>query len=208
MKIALHPKLSKEELLQEGLTRCLAFLDAHNLRKPHHIFTDVKSANKYSRGYLRQKWCGAQLYENSEYSVAINLKNCRVATRVPGWSWTYPGYKVDLTPFGVICHEFGHHIDAVLGFSNEVSSLREWKKVVDHEEEVSGYEPNYQEAWAEAFRLFIANPSLLKAGRPERWEYFTEKIGLVPPHASPWKYVLKHAHPKILSAAKNWISNS
>lgn len=43
MKIALHPKLSKEELLQEGLTRCLAFLDAHNLRKPHHIFTDVKS---------------------------------------------------------------------------------------------------------------------------------------------------------------------
>lgn len=205
--IALHPTLGKDVLFAEGLDRSLKWLEDHNLRKPHHIFTNKEDANRFRRDFIRDGWFGAHIVEESVSAIVVNIKKCRVATRVPGWSWSYPGYKADLTPYGVICHEFGHHVDHVLGGVRGMSKRKAWKEVIEHEDSVSSYEPNHCEAFAEAFRLFLTNPGMLKAARPERWEYFTETLGFSPPHASSWKTVLKHAHPRIISAAERWIGD-
>jgi hypothetical protein len=204
--VSIHMTMNKQELFDEGLKRCQAFCNTHGIPQPHHVFNSKVEANRHRRDFLRPKWLGAQMYENNEYLVGVNIKKCRVATRVPGWSWTYPGYKVDLTPMGVLCHEFGHHVDCALGGNGKyISRFKAWREVVDNEEEISGYEPNYLESFAETFRLFMTNPDLLRAGRPDRWEYFTETLSFKPIHTTPWKKVLKHAHPRIISAAERWI---
>ena len=56
---------------------------------------------------------------------------------------------------------------------------------------------------AEAARLFITNPDLLKRGRPMRYEIFREHYTPVVGHR--WKTVLKNAHPKIITAAERWM---
>lgn len=130
--------------------------------------------------------------------VTINLARCRPPTGVPGYSWSFPGYKADLTPVGVVTHEFGHHVDASRG-SPDLSSWGD-------EAPVSGYEPNRDEAFAEAFRLFCTNPDLLRVGRPRRWRTLGE--GVDPGDLVPWEDVLRSrgAHERIVNAARNWIS--
>jgi hypothetical protein len=203
----LHPSCGKDELFELGLARALDWLDAHNLPRPAHVFRSREDANKHRRNFMPKTWYGAHIYEDKQSTIAINLKRCRVATRVPGWSWTFPGYKSDLTPFGIVCHEFGHHVDHTLGGNRGISYRKPWQKIILEETEVSGYEPNHHEAFAEAFRLFLTNPDLLRCGRPERWSYFVDKLQLVPPDDSPWQEVLRHAHPRIVAAAKKWIDD-
>ncbi len=207
MRISFHPSSGKDFLLAEGVARARAWLDDHRISQPHHLFLSREEANRFRKGFLREGWTAAHCIVDSKSAIAVDLKRCRVAARIPGWSWTFPGYKVDATPFGVVCHEYGHHVDHTLGGKAGLSNRRAWKDVIDNEEEVSGYEPNHREAFAEAFRLFLTNPSLLREGRPERWEYFTETLQLRPPHEHPWRTVLKHAHPRIVAAAERWIAD-
>lgn len=133
--------------------------------------------------------------------VTMNLARCRPPTGVPGFSWSFPGYKADLTPVGVVTHEFGHHVDARFGFPD----LSAWAD----EAPVSGYEPDRGEAFAEAFRLFCTNPDLLRQGRPIRWNTLVELLR--DPYGDDelvdWDQVLtsRDAHERIVNAAGNWI---
>lgn len=206
MTISIRPNVGKFDLYRIGLRRAYAWLEAHNMRKPSYLFSSIEEANAKFKNFMPKSWYGAQRNDRHGSVIAVNVSKCRVATRIPGWSWSYPGYKTDLTPYGVLCHEIGHHVDRLLGSRGDVSERKAWRDVVAVEEEVSGYEPNHQEAFAEAFRLFLTNPDLLKNGRPERWEYFTEKLQLSPPHEHRWRVVLKHAHPRIISAAESWVN--
>jgi hypothetical protein len=133
-------------------------------------------------------------------TITVNLPRCRPPTRTPGYAWSFPGYKADMTPVGVYTHELGHHVAAELG----LPSLTTWA-----EPSVSGYEPNGSEAFAEAFRLFLTNPSLLREGRPRRWSTLTESLGLEPSALAltPWDEVLRlrGAHERFITAARNWI---
>jgi len=70
---------------------------------------------------------------------------------------------------------------------------------------VSSYEPNPSEAFAEAMKLFILNPDLLRAGRPLRYRFVTEVLSFRPVHDLSWREVLRHAHPKFFTAADQWI---
>lgn len=204
--VAMLPNIDKAELFKRGLKRASSWLERHNLPRPHRIFSSREEANRWRRHFMPPTWYGLYLNERRSTALVVNVKRCRVATRVPGWSWSYPGYKSDLTPYGVVCHEFGHHVDYVLGARGGLISNRKiWKAVVANEEEVSGYEPNHAEAFAEAFRLFLTNPSLLREGRPERWEFMTHTLGLDPPNTTSWRIVLKHAHPQIVRAAEKWV---
>ena len=92
--------------------------------------------------------------------VIINLQKCRTSVRVPGYSWSFSGYKADLTPIGVLTHEMGHVAHNFIGkqYSAPVTKLRKL------EPQVSSYEPNCSETIAEATKLFISNPNLLKLG--------------------------------------------
>lgn len=138
--------------------------------------------------------------------ITVNLPRCRPPTRTPGFAWSFPGYKADMTPIGVYTHELGHHVEEEL--QPRVSDP--W--VTDSwmlEPPVSGYEPNFTEAFAEAFRLFLTNPSLLREGRPRRWSTLTVELGLVPSTLAtiPWDEVLtqRGAHERFIAAARNWV---
>jgi len=131
--------------------------------------------------------------------VTVNLPRCRPPTGTPGYSWSYPGYKADMTPVGVVTHEIGHYVDELKGFPD----IGSWHG----EAAVSGYEPNRGEAFAEAFRLFCTNPDLLRTGRMIRWNTLVVSLRFEPDEMMHWEDVLRArgAHERIINAARNWV---
>lgn len=141
------------------------------------------------------------MYESPDL-ILINLPRTRPPTTNPGWSWTYPGYKADLTAYGVLAHENGHHI--YFSIYHRIDK-RKWREVLSSEAKVTSYEPNMSEAFAESLKLFSTNPDLLAQGRPLRYLFLTGELGLEPVIKEGWREVLSEAHPKFLVAAESWI---
>jgi len=133
-------------------------------------------------------------------ATIVISKSCVPAVKNPGFSWSFPGYKADMTPVGVAAHECGHHVQHC--FRPDMRSL---VYSTQFESCLSSYEPTASEMLAEAVKLFITNPDLLKTGRPCRYKFLTEDIGLTPIITQTWKDVLTYAHPKIIAAAEKWI---
>lgn len=155
---------------------------------------EVKSPNfvlgKKSRG----------LYGICNYRT-LCLHRWKPPVKTPGFSWSFTGYKADLTYLGIIAHELGHWMDfKTKGLDKAFIS------VVKKEAPVSSYEPNIHEAIAEAFKLYILNPDLLKRGRPLRYEAL-KSFGLKTIHNMTHEEVLTYAHPKLLKASYNWMKN-
>lgn len=175
---------SKQQLFDVGLILCENFCKLNNIPLPKRVIID--NTIKHNGTY----YYGAEL-------IKINLKKNRTPTRTPGFAWSYPGYKSDMTPIGVLAHEFGHHIHNK--FFNGNSYLPPGR--------VSGYEPNVSEAYAESFKLFIINPDLLKNISKHRYDYFIES-GLKPIIKQKWDDVLSDAHPKFIEITNNIINNT
>lgn len=118
-----------------------------------------------------------------------------------GRQWSYPGYAVDRTPYGVLAHELGHHVEGAHGaWGGIVTSA--WRQQTG-EAPLTGYCPNDNEWFAEHFRLFVTNPHLLRLLRPkvhylmlERWRALAEE--------RRWEDVLAGAERQI-AAARNKI---
>jgi hypothetical protein len=144
-------------------------------------------------------------YWMREVKVVVDVPHTVVPCRVPFRSWSFTGYKADLTAAGVCCHEVGHHVNAMLGWRRLQEQIVQ--EIYD-EPEVSGYEPDRSEIISEMFKLFLLNPDLLRVGRPRRFAFATETLGLRPPHMVPWEEVLQWAHPKLRAAARNWIAKA
>lgn len=183
--------LPKAKLYALGLELANQLLDGSYLRRPEYL--DDHAYFRRGRGPGQRGF-----YRNGR--VHTNLAACAPPTRTPGFAWSFPGYKADLTPVGVVCHEVGHHVDDLFGHPSLVS----WAT----EPPVSGYEPDRGERLAEAVRLLGTNPDLLRCGRPRRWTTLVDVLGLVPAHDLPWEEVLRSrgAHEKHLRAAGNWVA--
>lgn len=177
---------SKEELLYKGIDLIERFSEINGIKVPK-IFINSSTVRAYGL-----------FYPNNV--IHINMKLCRPPVKVPGYDWTFPGYIQDLTPYGILAHEFGHYISDILGkrFRKNFINI---KKI---EENVTATDDRgLDEKMAEAARLFITNPDLLKRGRPHRYEIFSSYYQ--PVVRNRWKTVLTHAHPKIVNAAERWI---
>lgn len=194
----------KETALREAVTYVEAFLDLNGLpRVREYLF--APDDTKKPPG--KNPWHGKGWYWRG--TLFVNLKKSRVPVKVPGFSWSYTGFKADLTAPGVLAHESGHHVHFEL---ERRLSPENRKAIMDclgylraNEAPVSGYEPNLHEVMAEAMRLLILNPTLLRDGRPERYRFLTGHLALKPLHEEPWRVVLKNAHPKIVAAAESWM---
>ena len=132
--------------------------------------------------------------------IYIAVDACAAIGRA-GRQWSYPGYVVDRTPYGVLAHELGHHVDKAHGSAGGLVASA-WRKETD-EEPLTGYCPNDNEWFAEIFRLFVTNPELLRVLRPrtcallrQRWP---RKSVLV-----SWEQVLEGSSRHI-SAARNKV---
>lgn len=100
--------------------------------------------------------------------IVINVAACAAIGRA-GPAWSYPGYIVDRTPYGVLAHELGHHVDNQHGPAGGVRSHL-WRPL--DAAPLTGYCPNDNEWFAELFRLFVTNPDLFKRVRPKICDLF------------------------------------
>jgi hypothetical protein len=117
---------------------------------------------------------------------------------VRNWSW--PGSTIDRTPYGVVAHELGHHVDMLLSrckgsyFGDFSQKLR----VESGEEQITSYAPNDGEWWAEMFRLFVTNHALLYCVRPRTWELIIKRFSPVSSHN--WLDEMRNAPTRIVIA--------
>lgn len=136
--------------------------------------------------------------------VHICLTRC-AAIGVAGPAWSYPGYIVDRTPYGVLQHELGHHVDVLRSqfimkymgnFSLEMSKETS-------EAAITSYAPNHGEWFAEMFRLFVTNPHLLELMRPKTYAAIREYFK--PVEVRPYWSVLNDAPERTKAACEKRI---
>lgn len=117
--------------------------------------------------------------------------------------WTYPGYTADLTVLGVTAHELGHYVHFVRGW-REV--LRAWHSMTMsclEEQPVGSYARTQpHEDLAEAFKVFVTNPSLLECIAPKRYAFFVNSMSLVPVESRHWREILGDS-PRHIRAVEN-----
>lgn len=141
------------------------------------------------------------LYSGNE--IWVNVKDSSAPVKARGRAWSYPGNKTDRTASGIAFHELGHHVYRHLSMNAPL-----WRAVVDgaKNEVVSGYEPVYEESFAETCRLFSSNPDLLRLACPKRYGYILQYIS--PWHNATWKEVLANAPDFIINNAARWAKDA
>jgi len=154
--------------------------------------------------------------------ITIHVQSCAAEGHV-GRMWSYPGYVVDRTPYGVLCHELGHHVDKANGLIGGTASKEMFAALcpnlpqepgffakgianVRDVEPITGYCDNVLEWFAEMFRLFVTNPDLLRAMRPAMFALMMQRWPRVAEERS-WQRVLNMA-PRQLQAAENKIRHA
>lgn len=181
----------------EAVDLCRAFLTLNALSHPEYLGLPPPV-----RGRWKDRGLYVPAHGDEPARVYVDVVKSVVPVRNPGHSWSFPGNKADLTAVGVVAHETGHHVHQLLGYRQ---AWRAAAAMFPREPPVSGYEPHLGEAIAEALRLFVLNPELLHEGRPFRWAFVTDVLGLRPLHSLPWQQVLVHAHPRLIAACAGWI---
>lgn len=181
-------KISKLDLLSLGAKRVVEICQVNGLPVP---------TIKYRDG-LDFGACG--MYSYSNRTIYVSPKDC-AAPGYGGPAWSWPGYIIDRTPFGVFCHELGHHIDNCFSKRGSVYSTRLRKD--SGEEQLTSYCPDNAEWFAEMFRLFATNPDLLKVIRPRTYALICEKVK--PVETRRWKTVLKGSPDRTLKMAERKV---
>lgn len=186
---------NKVDLLGAGRTLMEQFCEANALTCPPIQERDSKSWPFGVCAYYRPT------------KVVICLARC-APVGVAGPAWSYPGYIVDRTPYGVLQHELGHHADIVLsgrdsGYRGEFSIAARKEA---GEPPITSYCPDDAEWFAEAFRLFVTNPGLLELLRPRTFELLRDSF--VPVMQGGWESVLAKAPARTIQAARSKIDQA
>jgi hypothetical protein len=142
------------------------------------------------------RWQGCGLYHRG--NIYVDAARCALPGHAgPAWSW--PGYIVDRTPYGVHAHELGHYVDDLHG--GVASRVRR----ASGEERLTSYCPNNQEWFAEMMRLFTTNHTLLRAIRPATHAQLI-LLGLKPCETRSWRRVLQGAPARTLAIAERRVA--
>lgn len=121
-----------------------------------------------------------------------------------GRAWSYPGYIVDRTPYGVLAHELGHHVDDPYTVSQGRFSHDCFMST--REAPVTSYAAtNVAEWFAEAFRIYVTNPQLLQALRPKTWAFMVARWPRIAEQRA-WEQVLSNSARDHVKAAQNRIT--
>lgn len=172
---------TKERLLEHGEIRARRFCDANKLVMPElRVVPQDQWRFDSTCAYYRPTY------------IAICAERCAWPGH-SGRAWSWPGYVVDRTPYGVVQHELGHHVDIVVsGMSHGYQGTFSTRLRKDtREEPITGYAPNDAEWFAEIFRLFVTNPHLLQLIRPRTYGWLRSRF--VPVGAHNWEVVLEDA---------------
>lgn len=140
--------------------------------------------------------------------IHICVPSC-AAIGTAGRAWSYPGHAIDRTPYGVLAHELGHHVD--VQFSTEVDRYRgnfgaDLRRLTG-ERKLTNYCPDDGEWFAELFRLFVTNPDLLRLLRPRTYAALIER-GLKPAWSDDWRARLSGAPERTIAINERRINEA
>ncbi len=171
----------REQLYQRGVDLLTAFRRANPAVAPVEVELDATINASF----------GVCAYYRSDV-IRIDVRACALIGTA-GRAWSYPGYTVDRTPYGVLCHEMGHHVDKAHG--REPGTLSPAVFEFAGEPAISSYPDEYtgtmriNEWYAEAFRVFLTNPDLLRLVRPRTFEALRDT--LTPVETRTWDQVIQ-----------------
>lgn len=182
----------RDALYLSGLELAQRFCAANAIAMPK--VTRIEPAHPYYR------LVGSCAFYRPQLGINIAVDKC--ANRGHGGrAWSWPAYTVDRTPYGVIQHELGHHVDHSKSepakSRDDVQSLFSWKiHEASKEPPMTGYlgtdnnAPTFFMEWfAEIFRVFVTNPDLCYKLRPRFYAAITER-GIRPVVECTWREVL------------------
>lgn len=201
---------SREYLSEHGEDTMRRFCEINNLPVP-----EVRYLTKEDRHY-HLGTCA--FYRPHTISIAVD-KCARNGYGGRAWSW--PGYVIDRTPYGVFQHELGHHVDnhffdaSLMVNPASCYGLFSYRIYMESgaEKPLTGYlgtdkerQTFYMEWFAEIFRLFVTNPQLLEEVRPGAHKALRAR--LQPVHLVPWGTVLwsHYAPERIVKMAEKKIA--
>lgn len=183
---------TKTQLYEAGVDHIKVFCDLNSFPMP--VMRPAKLEN------WRFDACA---FYRPQY-IAICIPKCAtIGTAAQAWS--YPGYVIDRTPFGVVAHELGHHADYMMGskkgdyWSDYGANIRNRSG----EDKITNYCPNDAEWFAEIFRLFVTNPDLLQRIRPRAFGMIAKDFR--PLECGHWTGVLKDAPQRTIEQAAKKI---
>lgn len=186
---------TKTQMLEGGVALMARFCEANGLAPPT-VATHPKAAWRFPV---------CAYYRPTQIEICQDL--C-AAIGTAGMSWSCPGYTVDRTPYGVIQHELGHHVDVL-------HSVRKNRYRGDFsinlrketgEAPVSSYCPDDGEWFAEIFRVFVTNPDLLRLIRPATYEQLRSRF--TPVVTEPWESVLAGAPDRTRAACEKKVAEA
>lgn len=121
-------------------------------------------------------------------------------------AWSFPGYVIDRTPYGVLQHEQGHAVDFLCGTGGGAyfSDFSQTVRKLAGEERLTNYCPNDAEWFAEMFRLFVTNSDLLRRVRPRTFGLLRTYFRPVIDH--DWRVVLRDAPDRTIEQALKKIA--
>lgn len=201
--------MTKEQLFKDGVALAESWCHANGFNMP-----SVNRLAKTDRLY-HLATCA---YYRPE-TITIMVEKC-AHPGYGGRAWSWPGYVIDRTPYGVIQHELGHHVDYIDtrkldSPNNGIGGMFSFR-MYSGEPPLTGYlgtdsdkRTFYSEWFAEHFRLFVTNPELLRAMRPKFYENMI-KYGLRPIVTKGFQDVIFNYEPnaRILAQATKKIQQA
>lgn len=187
--------MTKLELLQRGGKVMAEFCQVNNLPAPTIYPVDYDQWNVDACAY----------YRNSVTHICP--ARCAAIGTI-GRQWSFPGYTVDRTPYGVVQHELGHHVDVLKG-NRRGSYWSDFSAVLRGragEKQITSYCPNDAEWFAEMFRVFVTNPDLLRLVRPGT--YREMRSCFTPVFNDTWRDRLQGAPARTITAAERHIERA
>jgi hypothetical protein len=155
-----------------------------------------------------EKWAFGQCaYYRPQRGIVICIPRC-AGVGVAGRAWSFPGYTVDRTPYGVIQHELGHHADVLRGTKRGFywSEFSAAVRGTVGEKPITSYCPNDAEWFAEMFRVFVTNPDMLKHLRPRTHRELSAVFK--PVFSDTWRDRLAKAPARTLKAAERKVEEA
>lgn len=191
--------LDKESLFEYGVARVGEFCELNGLMLPAIVCLTKEEP------FACIKTCA--WYRANRISIKIwGCANIGTAGR----AWSFPGYTTDRTPYGVLAHELGHHVDVHISFKkgldcyNYSGDYCKQLKETTKEPPLTSYCPNPAEWFAEMFRLFLTNPDLLSKLRPKTYEALREHF--TPVEKRNYTQVLANAPERTIKQATKKIT--
>lgn len=173
-------------VMGEELVRSFCILNL--LPVPPIRFPERKDFPFDTQGYYRPDTTAVKKWSLHGGGIVVCVDRCSLpAGESVDRNWSWPGNIIDQTPYGVIAHELGHHVDWLTGewkgtyFSDYCEQVKEESR----EKGVTSYaEKNPAEWFAEGFRLFLTNPDLLFRFRPRLYSILRKRWQ--PPRKGGW----------------------